>query len=130
MNENALDSLTEGKYIFENGEVRPETNLLKWAIWYEEADRTVGFTKLNRWVTVSTIFLGVDHNHHFGRHNHVPILFETMVFGGENDGLCQRYATLEEAKAGHKKITAEVRRQEPWWWTRVWRYFFPKKVTN
>jgi hypothetical protein len=55
-------------------------------------------------VFVSTVFLGLDH----GWDSDVPIVFETMIFGGERDQECERYATWEEAKAGHARIVAEV----------------------
>jgi hypothetical protein len=48
---------------------------------------------------VSTVFLGIDHG--FGDD---PILFETMVFGGEYDGIQKRYSTWDEAVEGHYKI--------------------------
>lgn len=48
---------------------------------------------------VSTVFLGLDHQ--FGEGP--PLLFETMIFGGTNDGWQDRYSTWEEAEAGHKK---------------------------
>lgn len=52
-------------------------------------------------VTVSTVFLGVDANHGLGQS---PILFETMFFGGElNHEVFARYATWEEAEAGHRR---------------------------
>ncbi len=50
---------------------------------------------------VSTVWLGIDHNHFGGR----PLLFETMIFKGDsgNDIYCNRYTTWEKAKEGHKK---------------------------
>lgn len=33
-----------------------------------------------------------------------PILYETMVFGGEHDQLQKRYATYNEAVTGHNEI--------------------------
>ena len=51
---------------------------------------------------VSTVWLGLDHG--IGLK---PEIFETMVFpskGNWGDELCERYATLKEAEAGHKKI--------------------------
>jgi hypothetical protein len=48
-------------------------------------------------VTVSTVHLVIDHGGNMG----VPVIFETMIFGGEHDEMQWRYATLEEAKAGH-----------------------------
>lgn len=46
---------------------------------------------------ISTVFLNLDHNHEEGD----PILFETMVFGGELNQECWRYKTYEEAVQGH-----------------------------
>jgi hypothetical protein len=55
------------------------------------ADTTIGD------VRVSTVFLGIDHSFDDGS----PLLFETMVFGGELDQEQERYYTWEEAEAGH-----------------------------
>lgn len=48
-------------------------------------------------ITVSTVFLGLDHGFGGG----VPILFETMIFGGKHDERMFRYATWAEAERGH-----------------------------
>jgi hypothetical protein len=53
--------------------------------------------------TVSTVFLGSDHNH-LGLGGPQPILFETMVFGGALDGAQHRYATWAEAAEGHRDV--------------------------
>ena len=45
--------------------------------------------------------MGIDHA--FGLAQHAPILFETMIFGGEHDEYQRRYCTMEEAEAGHAK---------------------------
>ena len=55
-------------------------------------------------VRVSTVWLGLDHG--FGIGN--PLIFETMVFGGERDQDQRRYSTLEEAEAGHAQMVEEV----------------------
>ncbi len=63
--------------------------------------RRIAFDRVGK-IEVSTVFLGLDHS--FGGGGE-PVLFETMVFGdGGGDEIQQRYCTLEEAKAGHKKI--------------------------
>jgi hypothetical protein len=49
-------------------------------------------------VEVSTVFLTMDHS--FGGKD--PILFETMVFGGQYDDYQWRYSTYEEAESGHQ----------------------------
>ena len=56
-------------------------------------------------IRISTVYLGVDH----GWVNEKPIIFETMVFMKDSydDMQCERYVTLEEAEAGHKKIVAK-----------------------
>jgi hypothetical protein len=46
-----------------------------------------------------------------GWRSEVPVVFETMISGGERDEDCERYATWEEAKAGHAKIVEEVKAQ-------------------
>lgn len=48
-------------------------------------------------VAVSTVFLGIDHG--FGRTKE-PILFETMIFGIQQE-YQTRYYTYEEAEEGH-----------------------------
>jgi hypothetical protein len=60
-------------------------------------ERRVASTHVGE-VWVSTVFLSYDHNlPGFGP----PILFETMVFGGEHDQEMDRYETWEQAEAGH-----------------------------
>lgn len=93
-------------YIVEpGGIIREEPDILLWAAWYEgSADqpfesggRIVGRDKLANSVLVSTVFLGIDHSFHGGS----PIIFETMIFGGEHDEMQDRYATVEAAREGH-----------------------------
>jgi hypothetical protein len=52
---------------------------------------------------VSTVWLGI--NHSFG--SGPPQIFETMVFPEEgvwDEEICERYATEEEALAGHQRV--------------------------
>lgn len=58
----------------------------------------------NDTVKVSTVFLGIDHAYDEGP----PMLFETMIFGGEHDDYCDRCETWEQAEAMHKKAMALV----------------------
>lgn len=93
-----------GKYILnEDGSVRLEPDLMVWAEWFETAKRHVALDELPGGVKVSTVFLGLDHSFGFSG---APILFETMIFGGEHDQYQDRYATREEAIAGHAKALA------------------------
>lgn len=81
------------------GNPRQERDLLAWAMWYERADRHVGWDKLSEEVTVSTVFLGIDHG--YGRTNE-PVLWETMIFGGVHDHYQDRYTSRDAALAGHE----------------------------
>ena len=52
-------------------------------------------------ILVSTVFLGIDHS--FGK-SEIPVLWETMVFGGLYNEFTQRYTSHEEALKGHSEI--------------------------
>jgi hypothetical protein len=54
-------------------------------------------------VSVSTVFLGTDHAIS-GR----PVLWETMIFGGDRNEECHRYTSHSEAIAGHNSIVNEM----------------------
>ena len=88
-----------GKYILEEKTPVLTDDLLEWAKWLENADRRVAKTTLPNGVEVSTVFLGLDHSFSEGK----PLLFETMIFGGEHDTYQERYTTWEEAEAGHQR---------------------------
>lgn len=81
-------------------------DLMTWARWFSDVNaRRVATDTLPGDVLVSTVFLGLDHN--FGRG--LPLLFETMILGGEHDGYSDRYTTWDEAEAGHAKALAMAR---------------------
>lgn len=46
---------------------------------------------------ISTVFLGFDHGGSSGK----PLLFETMIFGGEHDGYQKRHFEYDEAIKEH-----------------------------
>lgn len=54
---------------------------------------------------VSTVWVGLD----MGYTGDPPIIFETMIFGGDHDEFCERYATKEAALAGHDRVVAALR---------------------
>ena len=93
-------------YLNEEGEAQPwpdDDDLLGWAFWLEKADRKICRDQSfgdDGFVTVSTVFLGL--NHSFGEGS--PVLFETMIFGGEHNDLQTRYHTRAEAEQGHEDI--------------------------
>ena len=80
-----------------------EPDLLKWAEWFETTKRSIAKDTINE-VLVSTVFLGLNHN--FGDGN--PVLWETMIFGGEHDQYQERYTTKKEALEGHRKAIEMV----------------------
>lgn len=53
---------------------------------------------------ISTVFLSMDHGLAGLIGDGTPVLFETMVLGGEHDGYQERYHTYDEAEEGHKII--------------------------
>lgn len=63
-------------------------------------NRVVAKTQVYDGCNVSTVFLGLDHGY---RPGDPPIVFETMVFGGPFDQDQERYATWDEAVAGHAR---------------------------
>jgi hypothetical protein len=84
-------------------------------LWARVAEDWLGPPSKNRrgedqkgTIHVSTVFLGIDHG--FGEA--APVLFETMVFGGELDLFQDRYATWNEAVAGHRLAVANAKAAE------------------
>ena len=72
-------------------------NNIEWSNLFERSNRIVAKTKKND-IVVSTVFLGIDHQYNNGP----PILFETLIFGGEYNEDQWRYSTWEEAEQGHE----------------------------
>jgi hypothetical protein len=66
--------------------------------------RKIEVTKVGE-VTISTVHLVIDHSFGVGP----PVIFETMVFGGENDEYMQRYSTEAAALAGHDQIVMSIK---------------------
>ena len=97
-------------FILVNGKIT-KANMAEAALcWSDIKTRRVDFTKIGEDIEVSTVFLPFDHN--FANLLEKweeepkdvdlrPILFETLVFGGVEDGRMRRYVTMAEAKKGH-----------------------------
>lgn len=94
-----------GLYTLVNRKPRRCRNAMEWAEWFgrNDDDRIVDRTKVGR-RTVSTVFLGVDHN--FSREG-PPLLFETMVFPQGDP--CVRTATWDAAQKTHNEIVRQIR---------------------
>lgn len=84
-------------YILQGHNLVEEPDLLKWAQWLETADRSVEQTSIGV-SRVSTVFVGCG-----------PVLFETMVFGGELDSKQGRCSTWEEAEKMHAAMCQKVK---------------------
>lgn len=94
-------------YILEGQTVR-KASFIEWAQWMEEngPSRTLAQDNITPDVLVSTVFLGLDHN--LIKESDEPLLFETLVFGGQSDGRMRRYSTYGQALAGHVEVVEEV----------------------
>ncbi len=103
-------------------------DLMKWARWFETADRHVAKTQLVDGSEVSTVFLGLDHG--FGS---VVILFETAyiahpdtvtpsTYNGrqyEHIEIMQRYSTYAEAMLGHMEHAERLTEHATGWQNRL-----------
>ena len=98
-------------YMLCDGEVIEEPDHAKWSKWYQssyEKVRHVASTKVS-YGTVSTVFLAM--NMTLSKET-PPLLFETRVQGGWLHDQWERFASLDEAKAGHEAWVARVREAE------------------
>jgi hypothetical protein len=90
-------------YILEDKKPVETKDMQAWGEFMQNDERIVYKTNVGD-VNISTVFLGLDHNMQLfdgSMKNYQPILFETMIFGGERDQYQERYATWEEAEDGH-----------------------------
>jgi len=94
------------KYILVNEEPIEIDDLIVWAKWFEAANRQLARTEVNG-VSISTVFLGIDHSFSYADDG-LPVLWETLVFGGKLNGECQRYISKDEALIGHSNMVTVV----------------------
>ncbi len=102
-----------------HGSPLPCDDVETWAKWYEgnTHQRILKKTRVaydGGFSWVSTIFLGID----FGRSGFDmetmieepkdPILYETMVFGGDLDGEGAKHHTREQAMSYHHKLVKHI----------------------
>lgn len=95
-------------YILDDqGIPQPTDDMHKFGEMFEDSKiRRVDYTEIGD-IRISTVFLGIDHNY---TEQGPPILFETMIFGGEHDQYQERYCTKEEAVTGHTTAVEMVKR--------------------
>lgn len=91
-----------------HGRIRPRRDARSWARWMETADRHVALEQIGRF-DVSTVFLGLDHEHGMSRR---AVLWETMVFERlsrrAETRWFGRYRSAQAAKRGHAEIARQV----------------------
>ena len=90
-------------YLLDENNVPYEVTLEEFAqsdIWNDRARNTIGRNEFGD-VLVSTVFLGIDHS--FGMNEEAPILFETMILGGNYDGYQIRYSDWDTAIKHHNQ---------------------------
>jgi len=80
-------------------------SLVEWATGFESDTRHVADNEY-KGVRVSTVFLGLDHA--FGEGP--PLLFETMIFGGEHNEYQTRCTTWEQAEVMHLNAMQMVKK--------------------
>jgi hypothetical protein len=97
-------------YILKGKEIIPVDNMLEWTKIFKNNNRVVKYTRYGN-ILISTVFLGIDH----GYESKVPIVFETMVFGGKHDEYQRRYSTYDEALDGHKEACKLAYYSIPWY---------------
>jgi hypothetical protein len=85
-----------------------EPDLMKWARWYDAADRRVADDFVGD-LWVSTVFLGLDHS----RDDGPPILWETMVFDKEQKekDVDRCSGSREQAEAMHALMVRKLERK-------------------
>lgn len=77
-----------------------------WEAWMQDNDNVRVARDVIDGADVSTVFLGIDHSF---CENGFPILFETMVFGGEHNEYQERYSTWDQAVEGHQEVLRMLR---------------------
>jgi hypothetical protein len=98
------------RYILnDKGQPVAEPDLMKWGEW-RQINRHLRIVKQEDvgGARVSTVFLGLDHRFITSG---PPILWETMVFGGELDQEQDRCAgSREQAEAMHQRMVERVKK--------------------
>lgn len=78
--------------------------LMEWARAFEKNENKIVLQEKIGNVMISTVWLGLDHQFGHGP----PLIFETMIFGGDHDEEQWRYSTEAEAMDGHRAAVSLV----------------------
>lgn len=113
-------------YILKGKEVVPVESVFEMAEFLEKDDsRRIRRTEI-KGVTISTVFLGIDHNFTSDKSS-LPIVFETMIFGGVHDGYQERDAVYDSAIRSHEKACMLVQRTP---FIQKWYYYLKYQKKN
>lgn len=98
----------------EQGQPVPEPDVVRWSRWFHSTQDPNGPRRvalfLQDGIRISTVFLGIDHRMGTGG---PPVLWETLVTGGEHDEHIERYTSREAALAGHERWVAKAKGDAP-----------------
>lgn len=83
-----------------SGAPTPATNAASWGIWFEKADRLITRTKIDDVTSVSTFFTSIDCLMWLSE-DHEPVLWATMISGGEHHGLGRWSTSVASARIEH-----------------------------
>ena len=92
-------------YILNNENIPVESNITEYVEWSKDLKKIIVKQEDINDVTVSTVFLGLDHSYN----ENVPVLWETMIFGGEHNLYQERYSSYEGALEGHERAVLLVK---------------------
>lgn len=93
-------------YLLDENNVPYEVSLEDYAKGITPDIKRVALDYVNDNIKISTVFLGWDHSF---LDESAPILFETMIFGGEHNDFQRRYSTYNEALQGHNEAVEMVK---------------------
>jgi hypothetical protein len=91
-------------YMLRQRKTYPVYDLLEWADWFEQANRTVRRSFIGEYF-ISTVFLSMDHSFFGGP----PELFETMIFKNGDSLYETRCTTWRQALKMHREAKALVK---------------------
>lgn len=96
-------------YILNDDHTTKPVEMMEWVVWASRG-RATSVVKQDTIgdARVSTVFLGLNHAY-LGQG--APLIFETMIFGGPEDGYQDRYSTWDQALKGHQKAIDQLTSQ-------------------
>jgi hypothetical protein len=88
------------RYYILRDKVPVSATMREWALFFGSPDRHVGIDHINGG-DIHTVFLGIDHRFRLDRGE--PLLFATVIVGGDNDGYLVRTCTWHQAEEAHER---------------------------